>query len=431
MSFITDKQTLDDLGLTGKFKANSTYNIFNKVKTRGGERLLDEMFHQPLTNAGAVNERVKTFQYFQQKGLVLPWEPALFLQCENYLGNGTAGSRLALLTRLIQWKLTSMALHDKQLELLKQSFSAAVEVLTKLRQLIDKLDTPIVAEAKQILADTRLRWLYTTSPQNLPLHKLAGYDYLLRHTLRAEMETLLHTIYQIDLYIAVSGVATKRGLNYALAMPTGHPIRAKAIWHPSLAKAVANPFRLDENSNMLFLTGANMAGKSTLMKAVGIAVYLAHIGFPVAARNMSFPICDGLYTSINLPDNLAMGLSHFYAEVLRVKKVAGEVAAGKNMVIIFDELFKGTNVKDAYDATLAVSAAFSQYRNCFFIISTHIIEVAYDLKNSHQNIAFAYMPTVMTGSVPTYPYTVEPGITTDRQGMVIIENEKILELLYA
>ena len=49
-----------------------------------------------------------------------------------------------------------------------------------------------------------------------------------------------------------------------------------------------------------------------------------------------------------------MGYSHFYAEVLRVKFVASEVAAGKNMVIILDELFKGTNVKDAYDATVDV-----------------------------------------------------------------------------
>ena len=65
-----------------------------------------------------------------------------------------------------------------------------------------------------------------------------------------------------------------------------------------------------------------------------------------------------------------MGYSHFYAEVLRVKFVASEVAAGKNMVIILDELFKGTNVKDAYDATVAVIEAFSIHQNCSFIIST-------------------------------------------------------------
>jgi Mismatch repair ATPase (MutS family) len=63
-----------------------------------------------------------------------------------------------------------------------------------------------------------------------------------------------------------------------------------------------------------------MAGKSTFMKSVSIAMYLAHAGFPVAAQQMQFAVLDGAYTTINLPDNLGMGASHFYAEVLRLKK---------------------------------------------------------------------------------------------------------------
>ncbi len=100
------------------------------------------------------------------------------------------------------------------------------------------------------------------------------------------------------------------------------------------------------------------------------------------------------------------------------------------MVVIFDELFKGTNVKDAYDATLACTVSFSKYRNCAFIISTHIIEVGEALK-PFRNIRFGYMPTIMNGNMPTYPYTLTEGITSDRQGMLIIENEKILDALYS
>jgi DNA mismatch repair ATPase MutS len=98
------------------------------------------------------------------------------------------------------------------------------------------------------------------------------------------------------------------------------------------------------------------------------------------------------------------------------------------MVVIFDELFKGTNVKDAYDATLSVTAAFSRYRNCSFIISTHIIEVGEALK-AYPNLQFAFMPTIMEGHVPRYPYTLTEGITNDRHGMMIIKNEGILELM--
>jgi DNA mismatch repair ATPase MutS len=128
-------------------------------------------------------------------------------------------------------------------------------------------------------------------------------------------------------------------------------------------------------------------------------------------------------------DNLNLGYSHFYAEVLRVKKVAEEVAKGNDLVVIFDELFKGTNVKDAYDATLEVTKEFSTYRNSFFVISTHIIEVGHTLKADCNNLQFSYLPTIMEGNVPRYPYTLTGGITDDRHGMLIIENEKILDLI--
>lgn len=183
-----------------------------------------------------------------------------------------------------------------------------------------------------------------------------------------------------------------------------------------------------ELTALLFLTGANMAGKSTLMKSVGISIYLAHIGFPVAAASMTFSVREGFYSSINVADDIDLGYSHFYAEVIRVKRAAEAASTGKRLLLMFDELFKGTNVKDAYDGTLAVTAGFSEYQDCLFIVSTHIIEVGEALKD-RSNIQFAYMPTVMDGSRPRYTYQLQEGITEDRQGMMIIRNEGILELI--
>src|SRR5690606_699140 len=91
------------------------------------------------------------------------------------------------------------------------------------------------------------------------------------------------------------------------------------------------------------------------------------------------------------------------------------------------ELFKGTNVKDAYDATLAVTKAISEYQNCSFVISTHIIEVGEALKEATDNLQFSYLPTIMEGNRPTYTYQLKKGITEDRHGMMIVQNEKILE----
>ena len=209
---------------------------------------------------------------------------------------------------------------------------------------------------------------------------------------------------------------------------TKNLLDARGLCHPCIPGAVGNDLCMHEQSNVLFLTGANMAGKSTLMKAIGIGMYLAHLGFPVAAGSLSFSVRQGIYSSINVADNISLGYSHFYAEVVRVRQAAEAAASGKRLLLMFDELFKGTNVKDAYDGTLTVTEAFSQYRDCLFIVSTHIIEVGEALAG-YSNIHLVYFPTFMEGSRPRYTYKLQEGITADRQGMMIIRNEGILELL--
>ena len=162
---------------------------------------------------------------------------------------------------------------------------------------------------------------------------------------------------------------------------------------------------------------ANMAGKSTFMKSFGITVFLAHIGFPVPASAMEFTVLDGIYTIINLPDNINMGYSHFYAEVLRVKKVAGEAAGGGKFFVIFDELFRGMNVKDVYDATVVIMEAFSVCKRSIFVISTHIIEAGETLGERCPGMQLLYLPTGMCGSKPVYTYRLTKDITGNRHGM--------------
>jgi DNA mismatch repair protein MutS len=120
-----------------------------------------------------------------------------------------------------------------------------------------------------------------------------------------------------------AGVAATRGFCYANALPReANALNVADLYHPAVANAVGNTMLLRQECNVMFLTGANMAGKSTLMKSIGIAIYLAHMGFPVAAEKMEFSVKDGLYSSINVPDNLDMGYSHFSQRYLRVKTVA-------------------------------------------------------------------------------------------------------------
>ncbi|MEO9147632.1 MAG: DNA mismatch repair protein [Ginsengibacter sp.] len=423
----------------GKYKTNSIYSLFNKVQTMGGERLLDSMFRFPLSNAEEINKRSEVFQYFERKNFIFPFSRERYNVVENYLSSEGGGNIVVAFTRTFRRKFLNYIGLDQEYKLVKEGLLSSIELLNILQDFLFKLqeqdpENPYHSQIeilRKIFESKWLRWLpKERGVLKLPLIKMAKYDYLLKHALQEEMKEIFQVIYNLDVCIAVSNVSRARGFSYAEALPAERNcLQIEELYHPSLDNAVANSVSIGEDSNVIFLTGANMAGKSTFMKSFGISVYLAHMGFPIAAKGMTFSVKDGIYSSINISDNLGLGISHFYAEVLRVKEVAVAVAESKNLVILFDELFKGTNVKDAYDATLAVSEAFAENRNCLFIISTHIIEVGITLRERCDNLRFVYFPTVMKNKVPKYTYMLEEGITSDRHGMIIIENEKILEII--
>lgn len=436
MEFNIDRQTLDELNLLGKFRQGSVYHLFCKVKTRGGEQLLDDMFRHPLNNAFDINKRSEVFQFFQQAKFEFPFEVQQLGLIREYLDTDTQKSALWIFFNTLVKKGLSGLTRDERYKKNVQGLQATIGMINKCYSFIEAIE-PLggpyadrIKKIREILSEKRLVKMRNIDIyQGLSLKTTAFYDHLLKTSLSNDMEELLSFIYELDVNIGVSQLADSKGFTYANALPEeSNVLSVLGLYHPCINGAVGNSILLKKDSNVLFLTGANMAGKSTLMKSVGINLYLAHMGFPVAVEKMEFSVREGLYSSINVADNIGLGYSHFYAEVVRVKQAAEAAASGKKMLLMFDELFKGTNVKDAYDGTLAVTEAFSEYRNCLFIVSTHIIEVGEALK-SHNNIHFVYMPTIMDGQRPRYTYQLEDGITTDRQGMMIIRNEGILELI--
>jgi DNA mismatch repair protein MutS len=437
MSFNIDRQTLEELNLLGKFRQGSVYGLFNQVKTRGGEQLLDQLFHHPLEEAGAINERSAIFQFFQQARLTFPFDPQEVSLMREYLDSGAHRSALMTLAQTLIKKGLSGLIRDERYKKDVQGLQATIGVMRNCYAVVEMLGSATggpyevrIKAIRGILSDKRLERLGKVDIYKaLPASTLAFYDHLLKTRLPGAMEDILAFIYDLDVNIAVSEVARARGFVYAHALAAENNILSAAgLCHPCIDGAVGNSLTLRRERNVLFLTGANMAGKSTLMKSLGIAVYLAHMGFPVAATSLKFSVREGLYSSINVADNIGLGYSHFYAEVVRVKQAAEAAASGKRLMLMFDELFKGTNVKDAYEGTLAITEAFAEYRECLFIVSTHIIEVGEVLKGRN-NVQFVYMPTVMDGAHPRYTYRLQEGITEDRQGMLIIRNEGILELI--
>ncbi len=434
--FVTDAQTLNDLNLVGRYRRGSIYSLFCKVVTAQGERLLDELFRQPLVDAEAINRRSALFRYFGSLGVSFPVSREVMEKMEGYLQKDGGGGLPVTLVRTLRRRITASLMRGDAETIFRDGFSATLRALREMKVFLERLDEGGPYDDKVrgmllLLEDRRLAPLLgEIEVGGLPLTTVAQYDHLLRTRFRDRLLQLVSNLAEMDVWIAVGNLARANGWVYAEAMDAAENlIRVDGLRHPGLAKGVENDIDLDANTNMLFLTGANMAGKSTFMKSFGIAVYLAHMGFPVAAAAMQFSVRDGLFSSINVADDISLGHSHFYAEVLRVKEVAKAVASGKRLVVLFDELFKGTNVRDAYDGTLGVTRAFSGFKGCAFIISTHITEAGEVLSAEEKGVRFAYLPSLMEEGRPRYTYVLRQGIATDRVGMMIIENEGILELI--
>jgi DNA mismatch repair protein MutS len=439
MTFRIDKQTVDDLGIFGKMRENSIYGVFNKTATNGGAHLLEEMFMYPLSDEKGINERSMIIKYFQNNDIAFPFRNEIFDSVEFYLNNTDSRSRLSAHEDNLERKFRNAIGTDYEYKLLQKGVLSVIEVIVVLKEFLDLLKEKSIVSEYQQQADSMYNILNAKELKpclserhfnKLPYLKTAKYDQEFRFNIKNKLVSLLNHIYHLDVYISVAKVSKERNFVYARALTSGkNTLEIENVYHPLLKNPVLNSIKVNQTNNMIFLTGANMAGKSTFMKTVGIAVYLAHMGFPVPASDMEFSVQNGMFTTINLPDNINMGYSHFYAEVMRVKKVGESVGNSKNLIVIFDELFRGTNVKDAYDATVAVTEAFAANNNCIFIISTHIIEAGETLRERCSNINFLNLPTVMERGIPRYTYKLTPGISSDRHGMIIIKNEGIPDIL--
>lgn len=440
MFFATDNQTLEDLNIYGKPGTDSVYALYNRTVTINGAAILEEMFRQPLSSGDAINERSRLIRYMLTMQVSFPFQAELFDRAEQYLDNTDERTRISAEKQSLEKQFTRLIAANTDEQVIYNGITALIEMIQQVKVFIDALcsvkESPYQThqETQEMISlltgDFMASLLNENAKSKIPHQQLAALDNGMRFRHRAQMKELLQYLYHLDVYIAIAKTAAEKHFVFPDANDKGGAmITVEGFYHPHVKNAVPNTIEIGPDGSVVFLTGANMAGKSTFMKSLGIAVYLAHMGFPVAAKHMEFAVLNGMYTTINLADNLSLGASHFYAEVLRLKMIAKELKLGKKLFVIFDELFRGTNVKDAFEATVAITAAFARRQDSVFVISTHIIEAGTELKRRSGNISYKYLPTLMNENTPQYTYTLQTGITADRHGMLIINNERILDIL--
>ncbi|MDH6358220.1 DNA mismatch repair protein MutS [Parabacteroides sp. PF5-9] len=148
-------------------------------------------------------------------------------------------------------------------------------------------------------------------------------------------------------------------------------MEGKALGHPLLDRkaCVKNDIQIHKSPWFLIITGANMAGKSTYLRTVGVNFLLACMGAPVCAESLTvYPA--HLVTSLRTSDSLASNESYFFAELKRLKMIIDRLKAGEELFIILDEILKGTNSIDKQKGSIALMKQLVAYKTCG-IIATH------------------------------------------------------------
>jgi hypothetical protein len=202
--------------------------------------------------------------------------------------------------------------------------------------------------------------------------------------------------------------------DFAWPEPTAQPmLDAGSVGHPLIAddRRVGNDIRLPSAGRALVVTGSNMSGKSTLLRAIGVNAVLAFAGAPVCARTMRIGPAR-VATSMRVDDSLEQGVSHFYAELRRLKQVidlAREPGRVQPVFFLFDEILHGTNSRERVIGACAVVRELLAL-GALGAVSTHdlgITALERELEGSVENVHFEEQ---VAGDAMTFDYVLRPGI---------------------
>jgi DNA mismatch repair ATPase MutS len=431
-----DKTTLQDLSIFHHDEEQSVFHHLNFTQTNGGRGHLHSILNNPLSSISAINDVqqiIKQLISIEDKwpvyitnGTVMVLEKFYDTPVEHYPHDANSlNSFYYKLFNKPDYSLTKYSVEhfisfvkglQKILVLLQEPGSKQLKTWTeRLRMLLNK---PLVQNM-----------LFCENEKSLlPYEVLSFGNFIYNHFKHQTIELI--TIYsKLDAYLSLAIACKKFGFCFPEFKETEQPFtEVESLFHLQLKIPVAYDVTLNKEKNFLFLTGANMAGKSTFIKAIGVCVYLAHLGMGVPAKRMHLSLFDGLLSNIQVADNVIKGESFFFNEVQRIKSTIEKISDGRKWLILIDELFKGTNQQDAVKCSVTVIEGLRKMHNALFVLSTHLYEIGEELKQ-YPNIKFCYFETSVVDDQLVFSYQLKEGISNDRLGYLILRKEGVVEML--
>jgi DNA mismatch repair ATPase MutS len=184
---------------------------------------------------------------------------------------------------------------------------------------------------------------------------------------------------------------------------------AEGLGHPLLPASarVGNDFTLPGAGSALLVTGSNMSGKSTLLRSAGVAVVLAYAGGPVCATRLELGSVR-LATSLRIRDSLEEGVSHFYAELHKLKAVLDATAQPLPVLFLLDEILHGTNSLERQIGARWILGQLLQ-RGALGAVSTHDMELCRLSPELMSHVRLVHLREDVQGQEMTFDYKLREG----------------------
>lgn len=196
----------------------------------------------------------------------------------------------------------------------------------------------------------------------------------------------------------------------------------ESLGHPLIpaAQSVRNDVRLDQDGALVVVSGSNMSGKSTYLRAIGINIVLALMGAPVRAASMKLTPC-ALGASIQVEDSIQEGISHFYAEILRLKAIEELLRGEWPVVFMVDEILHGTNSRDRRIGSEAVVRQLLDH-GAVGLITTHDLELTRMEIPRPERLRNVHFEDHMDDGELRFDYTLREGVVAKSNALDLMRS---------
>ena len=399
-----------------------TTNHFSKNK-------ILEILNHTLKSEDDIYHRQNIFKAFLKNDILQEYSYTAmnFYEVKEFLTNS---KDLAYFSNILHYKIVS----SKQNRI--RNKSKIIQVILFFHRLEVKYFKRIILRDFPDLYANRLKKIL----EFLSFFQLEYYEYLIRENKLKDSDVIkiydklirvrekgLITNFWGELFLFEAYLSISLGIDrYQFIFPkiTNDNLDLRDIYHPLVANPIKNNFQ--SANNVFVLNGPNMSGKSVFLKSISLCFYLAHIGFGVPASKAIIPFCNFFSISISKKDEILSGYSHFMNEIKHLKAVIKQARNGKSCFVVFDELFSGTNVEDAYEISNTSIRGMEKFDNSYFFISSHIQQLQKCLGDKVSNF---YLDCIIVDGNPKFNYLLKEGWSDIKIGKVLFELEGLNQLL--